>query len=180
MSPRPITPGERTLLMSVFGPFTLPYADLTVDSYDADYSYTPGTIANMSHDIYVGDFSVAMYEPTRAVFLHEMTHVWQYYHGYHKIFQAILLELRHPFHYDRAYPYNLSDSSKFSSYNMEQQASIVEDWWRVTNNVSPGANTGTATSLSDYQPFIDQIRASGPPDNPEGSHPVPNSHWKPY
>jgi transposase len=56
-----------------------------------------------------------------------------------------------------------ADSSSFNSYNFEQQASIVADYWYVSNGKSPQYNTGSRKSLRDYQPFMTQVRSSGPP-----------------
>jgi hypothetical protein len=103
------------------------------------------------------------------VFIHEMTHVWQYYHGrwvkWNSVSRqvwatvtakvVIPVRLRIPVD-DDIYKYTVGDS--WSSYNVEQQAQIVEDWFSSdTLKDNPGKS-----SLTDarYQ-YIEQIRASG-------------------
>jgi hypothetical protein len=58
----------------------------------------------------------------RALFIHEMTHVWQYYNDSGVMRSAIWA--RSPF--GAGYDYTLG--SPWDSYNKEQQASIVEHW----------------------------------------------------
>lgn len=51
-------------------------------------------------------------------------------------------------------------------FNIEQQAAIVEDWWRVTKSLPTINNIGTDKSLATYNNFIDQVRGAGPPHKP--------------
>jgi hypothetical protein len=44
---------------------------------------------------------------------------------------------RHPTNYGLNYAYDLTTSNRFSDYNIEQQASIVADYWAVSNGQSP-------------------------------------------
>ncbi|EOT1632817.1 type IV secretion protein Rhs, partial [Escherichia coli] len=81
--------------------------------YSSDYSSQtmPGdreTVAGASH-----------------LFIHEMMHVWQYQKGY-------AVKLRGLFSWAANYHYDLNLQS-FSSYSMEQQASIVADYWLLIN-----------------------------------------------
>ena len=68
---------------------------------------------------------------TRRLLIHELTHVWQGEHsnwtwGY--VFNSLLQQARSG---KSAYSYDPSklSSSKWSDYNVEQQADIVEDWF---------------------------------------------------
>jgi type VI secretion system secreted protein VgrG len=166
---RPLTPGEKALLMNVFGAFTLPYSEIKVDTNDhnlggAINSITPLDVAYLSTLIYVADFSDPGVPADKSgVFVHEMTHVWQFHHDYHKLLQFGWLYVSKFFDYEKAYPYDLASSSDFDYYNMEQQAAIVEDWWLITHNSRPSNNTGARTSAADYAPFLAQIQNSGPP-----------------
>lgn len=81
--------------------------------YSSDYSSQtmPGdreTVAGASH-----------------LFIHEMMHVWQYQKGY-------AVKLRGLFSWAANYHYDLNLQS-ISSYSMEQQASIVADYWLLIN-----------------------------------------------
>ena len=70
--------------------------------------------------------------------------------------------------YEDAYPYDLSDSDDLTDFNIEQQASIIEDFWRVarTPPLPPLNNTGTNKSLATYSRYADQVRSAGPPRRP--------------
>jgi hypothetical protein len=72
---------------------------------------------------------------TRHTFIHELTHVWQ---GHHAAFSweymvgSMIAQGRAlVVHGDRnkAYEYDLSGPDPWDSYNVEQQANIVEDWF---------------------------------------------------
>src|ERR1700722_2796649 len=59
--------------------------------------------------------------------------------------------------------YDLDSSSSLSYFNMEQQAQIIQDYYRVSKGLSPepSYNVGTRKSLSDYQPYVDQLKSAG-------------------
>ncbi len=61
------------------------------------------------------------------VFIHEMTHVWQYYHDYWVKSSSIAARGWEKVSGDDAYRYSLGKS--WMRYNVEEQASIVEDWF---------------------------------------------------
>ncbi len=126
----------------------LPYSKVHIASY-----YLPGndgvpvTLASVSslvpvrslrsYTIYFGPkvFSEGADVPgTRNTLIHELTHVWQ---GHHSMFaweymvgsllaqgHAILTEG------DRNKAYDFTPGKEWSDYNVEQQANIVEDWFR--------------------------------------------------
>lgn len=58
---------------------------------------------------------------TQAVFVHELTHVWQAQHGV-----ALLLAKIKAGDGERAYAYDLEDGRPFAAMNIEQQAMVVE------------------------------------------------------
>jgi hypothetical protein len=54
---------------------------------------------------------------------------------------------------------------------MEQQAQIIQDYYRVLKGSDPESrssdwtkkyNVGTKKSLSDYQPYVSQLQSAGP------------------
>ena len=65
--------------------------------------------------------------------------------------------------YEDAYDYNLSESARSRSYNVEQQASIIADYWFVSKGLPPKHNIGRKKSLDEYQWHIAQVQTSGPP-----------------
>jgi hypothetical protein len=76
--------------------------------------------------------------------------------------------------YDDAYYYDLSYSNNLTSYNFEAQAAIVEDYYRMSKGLPAQHNKGSKRALSDYEPFIAQVRASGPP---RSFRPNPDKDW---
>jgi hypothetical protein len=166
---RDVTLGEKGLLMYVFGAFTLPFDKLRVDTNDSHTggernSITPFEIAYMAPVRYRQDYSnPSVDEETRAIFIHEMTHVWQFYHDYHKIAQAVWQYVSNFGDYSKSYIYDVSASKDFDDYNMEQQAAIVQDWWRLTHNLPTKYANPPVASFWLYDDFLYFIRASGPP-----------------
>jgi hypothetical protein len=174
---RIITDGERSLLRSVFEE-TLPYGGLEVSANLAnlggeDNSITPGGIPMFSTRIWCADFSAPGAD--KSTFVHEFMHVWQYYHGITKV-SALWLAVRYRGDYERAYPYDLSDSDDITDFNIEQQAAIIEDFWRLGSSMSPLNNIGTNKNPASYNRYADQVRSAGPPHTP-AIPPIPR-HWR--
>lgn len=136
---RRLTSGEISLARSVFED-TITYYKVWVhnDSYlsakiqGARTAMTPNGEMYYPDDVYSPDFSSAAtpgpYETVAMashLFIHEMTHVWQYEKGYlvklHGLASGMV-----DYHYDL----NLKS---LGSYGMEQQASIVADYWLLKN-----------------------------------------------
>ncbi len=72
-------------------------------------------------------------QKTRNTFIHELTHVWQ---GYHSTFSwvymvnSMLSQGRALIvHRDRGRAYDFEPGGRWDSYNVEQQANIVETWF---------------------------------------------------
>lgn len=118
----------------------------------------------MARTIWRADYSSAS-DNIKWIFVHEMVHVWQSTHGQNNIVNGI--KIWHKFDdYDDAYNYNLDDSNSLYGHNMEQQASIIPDYWFVLRNLTPKYNRGMRAQLKDYSPFIVQLRSAGPPRLP--------------
>lgn len=162
--PRGLTAGEKHLLFPIFGA-TLDYPNQTVDRNDSHTggignSFTPGYFPNMSPLIWSWDYSMAS-DTDAAIFVHEMVHVWQSGHGRHNILRGAYLWLKYD-EYEDAYKYNLDSSTSLSYFNMEQCAAIIEDYYRVFKGLAPESNEGTRKALSDYLPYVAQLKAAGP------------------
>jgi hypothetical protein len=87
----------------------------------------------------------------RATFIHELTHVWQGHHGYSAMGYMVgsifaqgwhgvkdIIKHRRYSDWDRhrskAYVYSMNDIGKpWTSFNVEQQGNIVEDWFRAND-----------------------------------------------
>ena len=126
---RGLTEGERALAAAVFGSaldpdvvrlrcakwFMFQPAWVTM-APDGDVWFHPN--AGLWRD----DFATAIL-PYRALFVHELTHVWQHQQGVNLVLQ------RRPF---APYHYTLVPGKAFAAYGIEQQAMIVEHWYRAT------------------------------------------------
>jgi hypothetical protein len=171
---RNITAGERGFLRSIFEE-TLPYPSLQVDTNDGDWgghtnSITPQAIPYMSTTIWCADFSDPGVDvDDRSYFVHEFMHVWQYYHGVHKVYGFITQALWHIRDYERAYPYDLSDSDDILDFNFEQQAAIIQDFYLINENRRTKSNIGRINSKEAYSPYVDQVRSAGGPTLPWGA-----------
>jgi hypothetical protein len=78
-----------------------------------------------------------------CVFIHEMTHVWQYFHGYN-------VKLSSVWGQTLGDGYEAVPGKSWDDYNVEQQASLVEDWYTA------GANTS-----DDRFPYIEKVLRKG-------------------
>lgn len=81
------------------------------------------------------DFGLSDVKPSLKIwFIHEMTHVWQFQHGYNNAKSGINTGINGGYtEKSLAYKYDLNDKSKkFNQYNMEQQAEIVSHYFDAT------------------------------------------------
>ncbi|HEV7858121.1 MAG TPA: hypothetical protein VGO91_05785 [Pyrinomonadaceae bacterium] len=147
MASRLINQSEITLAQQVFRD-QLPYDKIHFASYYLPNNEgVPTTLASVSslvpirslrsYTIYFGPtvFSDGADVPgTRNTLIHELTHVWQGHHSQFAWEYMInsLLAQGHAILKDgnrnRAYDY--APGKPWGDYNVEQQASIVEDWFR--------------------------------------------------
>jgi len=173
MPRRKITDVERSLLRMVFEE-TLPYPKLEVATNDWNIggktnSITPEDVPYLSTTIWCADFSgVSVPKNDQSTFIHEFTHVWQHYHGVHKLLSAAWAYISNKGDYDDAYWYDLADSDDLTDYNLEQQAAIIEDFWRINSGLGTLRNKGTINSREVYYRYAEQVRNAGPPHTPWG------------
>ena len=164
---RNLTPGEIAVLQPIFKS-TLRYANIVCDINKADVggpgnSITPSGAAYFSKFIYKSDFSCAGPE-YQWIFVHEMTHVWQWGHGIYPVFQAIGAFIENLGRYDKAYAYDLVQAKRFRDFNLEQQAAIVADYWAAQDGrIRPKYNQEMGAAVSDYSVLISELQKSGPP-----------------
>ena len=82
--------------------------------------------------VYKKDYS-SQSASMQAFFIHEMVHVWQYQLKIlSPVTAAITESIKHFFDYSKAYEYTLDGTKDLLDYNIEQQASIVEDYFRIS------------------------------------------------
>ena len=144
---RALTPGERAAAAGVFGP-AIDHARVRVHNrkayffQPADTAITPNGEIYFPPGAYLADFSIDL--ASSAWLIHELTHVWQYQHGVWVRLQGIL-------HREYGYGDLTGADRAFASFHIEQQASIVEDYFRMTHGARPRRGTG---ALADYRRII--------------------------
>lgn len=105
------------------------------------------------------------------IFIHEMTHVWQYQHTGTSYISVSLADqlIGWISTGDRgaAYEYTIVQGRTFFEYGPEQQASIVERYYallqqRSIPDLAPGERSRIDTEIASLQPLIDQMQAALP------------------
>lgn len=126
---RLITLGEIAMARRVFGN-SLVYNRIWVhcDSYlpfglqNRRYAMTPDGELWFRKETYKPDFSSPIVSlDSKYIFIHELGHVWQHQRGQ-------WVRLRGSFSWAADYTYRL-DKKKLTDYSLEQQASIIADYW---------------------------------------------------
>jgi hypothetical protein len=132
---RPLTEGEIALLQPIYRDGidyakvrvvnnAFPLQPANVYMTPRGHVYAPGTL-------FEADFSKAS-RGRRGVFVHEIMHIWQFINGMDLV-QAGFVELtKNMGDYEKAYPYELERGRDLVDYGMEQQASIIEDYFMIT------------------------------------------------
>lgn len=138
---RSLTSGEIALARGVFGD-AIDYSQVRVTAGKFLPFQPRGTAMAPEGNLYMygcysDDFS-QMPLSQQGHFIHEMTHVWQFQNRIlHPVAAAIELNLRHAFNYKASYDYKLSAGRDLLEYNMEQQASIVQDHFLRSRGCAP-------------------------------------------
>ncbi|NDV12011.1 type IV secretion protein Rhs [Crenobacter caeni] len=78
--------------------------------------------------LYRADFSRAG-PRSQCLFVHELTHVWQYQQGVPVRLAGVCLCLQGAYWLRDAYRYPAGDARPFRAYNFEQQAELVARYW---------------------------------------------------
>ena len=130
---RPLTAGEITLAKQVFGA-SICYDKVGITAGKFMPFQPKGTAMAPDGNLYMygcyhDDYS-SQPPLTQSHFIHEMAHVWQKQNGVlDPIASALKLNLTYRFNYNAAYFYTLEMGRDLTSYNMEQQATIVQDYF---------------------------------------------------
>ncbi len=136
MSGRNLTAGEEGIAREIYGS-SISYSKVKI--HDGKYFFgqpddsgmTPRGEIYASSGAYQDDYSTGN-ASSQGFFIHEMGHVWQYQNRIlNVIFSALLEQIEHGFDYAKAYPYLLDADKTLTDYDIEQQASIIEDYFRV-------------------------------------------------
>ena len=93
---------------------------------------------------FLPDYSVKWSD--MAWLIHELVHVWQHQTGVPVILRGLV---------ERRYAYDVLDAGKpLAAYGIEQQAAIVEDWFRLTCGVVGRWGTGSEADYRAVIPFL--------------------------
>lgn len=138
-----MTPGEITLASDVFGD-SLDYGKVKVHNYAYSIVQPKFVVMTPNGEIfapvsrYSDDYSTQS-DDYKSLFIHEMAHVWQWQRKITQVrFAAVREWVSRKGDYDAAYQYTLSEDVEFKvHYGLEQQACIIEDYWRVVKNDMP-------------------------------------------
>jgi hypothetical protein len=160
---RNLTNPERQMLEPIFKD-TLRYGSIVCKEANMGVlGITPAGVAYFSPSVYCPDFSKTTNPGDQWVFVHEMVHVWQWGHGIYPANGAIGLFLQTGGAYTNAYPYDLTPGKDLTDFNIEQQASIVADYWALlTKKLAALKNNNKKATVGDYSAVIDQLQKSGP------------------
>ncbi|PXA96092.1 vgr related protein [Nostoc sp. 3335mG] len=93
--------------------------------------------------LYHADFSAS--PSLMWLLIHELAHVWQIQRGVWLKFRRVFIE-------GGVYDYGAIDPARdLTGYKVEQQASIIADWYRLRHGMSPHHGSGQA---ADYETMI--------------------------
>lgn len=94
--------------------------------------------------IYHDDFTIRV--GAMALLLHEMTHVWQVQNGVWLITRRLFWDFGD-------YDYVLDPAKRLQDYKVEEQGSIIEDYYLIKNGYKGRHGTGP---LADYETIINR------------------------
>lgn len=146
---RPLTAAETLSARQVFGT-EIDYRRVRVHRgkyiffQPSDTAMTPNGEIYFPEPVYKADFATSVGD--RSWLIHELTHVWQYQHG-------VNVRLAAPF--SRNYNYGkITTKTRFSDLNIEQQASMVADYYLISQGYGPQNGSGTLTEYRAVIPFL--------------------------
>lgn len=136
MNTRKLTAGEITLAKKIFKD-SIDYSQVRI--HNDKYAFFQPSFSGMTPagEIYIADIYKNNYAAAnsylKSFFIHEMVHVWQYQLKIlNPVTAAIGESIKYFFDYDKAYMYTLESGKDILDYNIEQQAAIIEDYYRIT------------------------------------------------
>ncbi|WP_425229820.1 vgr related protein [Sphingomonas sp.] len=147
--PRGLAPGELVAARAVFGDaidwvrvrvFARPFVPMQTKRT----AVTPWGAIHFRPEDHLPDFSISW--DNMAWLIHELVHVWQHQTGQWVIPRGF---------WERNYQYGALDPLKpFERYGIEQQAAIVEDWYRLTQHRAAWRGSGRAADYRAVIPFL--------------------------
>ena len=147
---RPLTANETRAARTVFGS-AIDYRRVRIHNIVAYFFQPTGTAITPDGEVYFGrsdylpDFGTRVGNMSWLV--HELVHVWQWQKG-------MWVKSRRLIKGKYEYGDLSKDRSNFADYGIEQQAAIVEDYFRITHGLKPRNGTGTHDDYVMTIPFL--------------------------
>jgi hypothetical protein len=129
---RALTAGEIAMARSIFGN-SIDYEQVRISRRDVVLTKKEAGLA-LGNTIFFAaryeDDYAAAHPSHRRLLVHELAHVWQSQNRVQKMMPAMIGEwVSHGFQYSAAYRYELDVSKDLTDYRLEQQATIIEDYF---------------------------------------------------
>jgi hypothetical protein len=153
---RPLTPQEQALLEPIFGA-SIDYRRLRID--ERAFLGPP-----QLQICYVSFYTINAWRPMPPdLLIHEVVHVWQFQHmGSVYIPLALRAQMsKEGYNYGGA-PQVVNwarRSALLQDFNLEQQADLIADHWRLKNGLAPHWGPAGPADLPFYAYFTDQLQA---------------------
>lgn len=149
IKPRGLTLGEEAAARAVFGDAidwwrVRIWPRAFTPFQPCNTAVTPFGAVHFRATDHLPDFSTRWSD--MAWLIHELVHVWQHQTGQWVIPRGL---------WERRYAYDVIKSGKpFHRYGIEQQAAIVEDWFRMTQGFAPYRGSGSEADYRAVIPFL--------------------------
>lgn len=150
-APRPLTPAEYQLLVPIFGS-SIPYDLIRID----ERAYVG---PSWSHFCYVSFHTINSWGPmSPPTLVHEAVHVWQYTRRGAVYIPRALYAQTTPEGYNYGGLAPLRAKRELEDFNYEQQADIIEDFFRLANGYEAQWVRGRgAEVLPYYYPYVNEL-----------------------
>jgi hypothetical protein len=129
----------------------------------------PDLYPDLTRGLKFGEYGI-----DKNILIHELAHVWQYYHGYRVVAGAAWQRVKE-WAGAAAVGYAYTPGHPWDSYNVEQQARLVEDWYDAAKGdtkesdlrfiyikkiIRPGLNRPSVFNKSIYDHIITHMSAA--------------------
>lgn len=112
---------------------------------------------------YVSFHTINSWGTLRAdIFIHELVHVWQYEQmGAVYMPRALAAQkTKEGYNYGGIEPLERYAYKGLSAFNLEQQADIIADYFRIINDMKPEWGSATKADLPLYETYVNEMRNS--------------------
>ena len=156
---RPLYTWEKKLASSIFG-IAINYPRVRIDEYSV-------AGPRQLRLCYVSFYCINSWgRMDNSLLIHELVHVWQYQKIGIVYIPRALKAQRSPEGYDYGGAQGLEAARlagrSLRSFNLEQQADIISDYYRIREGYPPRWGRASVTDLPLYEYFVEQLRKEGP------------------